>query len=273
MAAAAIPSPADESRLLMAEVLGASRAWVIAHPEALVPPDRRLLFLNYVARRCAHEPEAYLVGQREFYGLDFEVGPSVLIPRPETELLVDHALEASDRLLAAKGRDLQAVDLGTGSGAVAVVLAMRQPRLKVIAVDRSADALKVAATNAALHGMAGRIEFRQGDLLQQVDQRIDLLVANLPYIPSAEIDRLMPDVRDYEPHEALDGGEDGTDLIRRALQEAVGKMEPPATLLFEIGDGQGRRLSEAAAKLYPTASVQVFRDYAGFERILSVEMG
>ncbi len=273
LARAGIPSPADEARLLMAEALGVSRAWVVAHPEAAMPPDCRLLFLDYLARRAAHEPEAYLVGRREFYGLDFEVSPSVLIPRPETELLVDHALSASARLLAAKARDLLAVDLGTGSGAVAVVLAMRQPRLRVIAVDRSVEALKVARANALLHGVIDRIDFRQGDLLRGVGERIDLLVANLPYIPSAEIDRLMPDVRDYEPREALDGGPDGTEPIRRALHEAVARVEPPAALLFEIGDGQGGPLSGAAARLYPGASVRVLNDYAGFERILSVEIG
>ncbi len=272
LASAGIPSPADEARLLMAEVLAVSRAWVIAHPEALLPSDRRLLFLSYVNRRANHEPEAYLVGYREFYGLNFEVNPAVLIPRPETELLVDRALEAATRLLTAKGRDLVSVDLGTGSGAVAVVLAMREPRLHVIAVDRSPAPLAVAKANALLHGVADRIRFHEGDLLQGMSERIDLLVANLPYIPSGEIDRLMPDVRDYEPREALDGGPDGTLLIQRALAEAVDRMEPPASLLFEIGDGQGRQLSEAAGGFYPDATIQILKDYAGFERILSVEM-
>lgn len=273
LAAAGIPSPADEARLLMAEVLGVTRAWVIAHPESQLPPDRRLLYLDYVTRRAAHEPEAYLVGRREFYGLEFEVNPSVLIPRPETELLVDHALAAASRLMAAKGRDLLAVDLGTGSGAVAVVLAMRLPGLRVISVDRSSAALQVAAANAALHRVADRVAFRQGDLLKDVNQPVDLLVANLPYIPSPEIDRLMPDVRDFEPHEALDGGPDGTLLIRRALQEAVDRVERPAALLFEIGDGQGKALSKAAHGLYPDAAIQVHKDYARRERILSVEVG
>ncbi len=274
LANAGIPFPVDEARLMMAEVLEVSRAWVIAHPEASLPPDRRQLFLDYSSRRAAHEPVAYLVGRREFYGIDFEVSPSVLIPRPETELLVDHAVAASARLQAAdERRNLVAVDLGTGSGAVAVVLAMRQPRLRVIAVDRSADALDVAGANAAIHGVADRIEFRQGDLLQGIDERIDLLVANLPYIPTAEIDHLMPDVRDYEPHEALDGGSDGMVLIRRTLEEAVDRMATAGVLLFEIGDGQGDSLIETARQLYPDATVQVFKDYAGFDRILSIEMG
>ncbi|MHB0871394.1 MAG: peptide chain release factor N(5)-glutamine methyltransferase [Chloroflexota bacterium] len=269
---AAIPSPQDEARLLMAETLGSSRAWVIAHPEAEVPPDRRLTFLSYVARRAAHEPEAYIVGRREFYGLEFEVGPAVLIPRPETELLVDHALASADLLLAAKGRELLAVELGTGSGAVAIVLAMRRPGLRVVAVEESEAALSMARANATLHNVADRIEFREGDLLDGVRERIDLLVANLPYIPTGEIDSLMPDVRDYEPREALDGGPDGTAVIRRALEQAVDLVDRPASLLFEIGDGQGDRLTAVARGLYPNAAVQILRDYAGLERILSIEI-
>ncbi len=272
LAASGIPYPPDEARLLMAETLGVSLAWVMAHPEAAVPPDRRSLYLSYVARRAAFEPEAYIVGHREFYGLAFQVGPGVLIPRPETELLVDHALAAATELLAAHRRRLLAVELGTGSGAVAIVLVMRQPRLRFIAVEKSPSALSVARANAALHKVEDRIEFRQGDLLEGVVDRIDLLVANLPYIPSGEIDHLMPDVRDYEPREALDGGPEGTAVIQRALEQAVGRMERPGWLLFEIGDGQGAKLAEVSQQLYPAATVQVLRDYAGRERILSIQL-
>lgn len=273
LARAGIPSPPDEARLLMAEVLETSLAWVIAHPEAEVPPDRRLLLLSYLERRVAFEPVAYILGHKEFYGLDFGVGPAVLIPRPETELLVEAALTASLRLLALKGRDLLVVDLGTGSGAVAVTLAVHQPRLALIAVDSSPAALEVARTNAMRHGVQARIKFRRGDLLQVVTEKIDLLVANLPYIASEEIERLMPDVKDYEPRQALDGGPNGTGVIERALEQAAGRMERPASLLFEIGDGQGHELSGFARRLYPDADIQVARDYAGLERILSIDLG
>lgn len=272
LARAGIPSPPDEARLLMEEALGVSRAWVMAHPEAEVPPDRRLLFLNGVSRRAALEPVAYVVGHKEFYGLDLEVAPDVLIPRPETELLVEMALSESRRLLAAKGRDLLAVDLGTGSGAVAVALAVHQPRLKLLAVDSSASALAVARGNAALHRVAARIEFRHGDLLKGARGPFDLVVGNLPYIPSDEIERLMPDVSWYEPRAALDGGPDGTAPTRRALRQAADRVDRPAALLFEIGDGQGPALAELARRLYPDGIVQVARDYSGFERILSVRL-
>ncbi len=272
LARAGIPSPADEARLLLAEVLGVSLAWVLAHPEAVVPADRRLLFQSYVDRRTALEPVAYIVGHKEFYGLDFEVGPAVLIPRRETELLVEVALAAASRLIAAKGRGLLVADLGTGSGAVAVALAVHQPRLRLVAVDSSPAALAVARANATLHRVVDRIDFHRGNLLQGVDRRFDIVVGNLPYIPSAQVPHLMPDVSRYEPHEALDGGPDGTAIIRRALEQAAVRMEVPASLLFEIGDGQGTALSSFARGIYPTADVDVARDYAGFERILSVHL-
>jgi len=270
--AAGIPSPSDDARLLMAEALSVSRTWVLANPEAEVPPDRRLLFLSYVARRADHEPAAYIIGHRGFYDLDLEVTPAVLIPRPETELLVEGALEACWTLVAAGRENLLGADLGTGSGAVAIALAVHQPRLRLIAVDRSPAALEVARRNAARYQVLDRIEFREGDLLEGVEGPLDLLVANLPYVPSASIPRLMPDVRGYEPLEALDGGPDGTTLIHRTLQQAIRRMGRPSALRFEIGDGQGRALIAFAARLFPRARVQVARDYAGFERILSIDL-
>lgn len=269
---AGIPSPADEARLLLAEVLNVSLAWILAHPDAIVPPDRQLLFQDYLNRRAAHEPVAYIVGHKEFFGLDFDVSPVVLIPRPETELLVERSLAAVDRLRESKGRGLLAVDLGTGSGAVAVSLAVNRPDLKLIAVDNSVFALQVAKANAYRHGVSSRIEFRWGNVLLPVIEGFDLLVANLPYVPSAEVPKLMTDVSGYEPHEALDGGPDGTLLIRQALEQALTRVEPPASLFFEIGDGQGDGLKSFTRCLYPGATIEVARDYAGFERILSIEM-
>jgi len=272
LAEAGIPSPADEARLMMMEALGVSAAWVLIHPEAEVLPDRVRWFRSGIARRLAHEPFAYIAGHKEFYAFDLQVNPAVLIPRPETELLVEKALTLAGKLLERKGRDLLAADLGTGSGAVAIALAVCQPKLRVLAIDSSEAALALARANAARHYVSDRIEFRYGDLLEGVNERMDLLVANLPYIPSGEIDGLMPDVRDHEPREALDGGPDGTTLIRRTLGQAVERIGHPGALLFEIGDGQGRALMEAASAIYPDATILVNRDYAGFERILTVEL-
>jgi release factor glutamine methyltransferase len=270
---AGIPSPREEARLLLQHATALSAASVLAHPEAAVPPNQQRAFLAAVQRRAGFEPLAYITGVKEFFGLPFEVNASVLVPRPETELLVERALSAARALGASGDRPLTAVDLGTGSGAIAVALAVNLPSLRLIAIDSSADALQTARRNAARHGAADRIEFRQSDLLETVGEPIDILVANLPYIPSGETGNLMPDVRLHEPHAALFGGPDGTVPTRRALEQAVHRMVRPSSLLFEIGEGQGGALLAVASRLYPGARVKVSRDYAGFERILSIEIG
>ena len=273
LSAAGIEDARSEARLLLQEVLNVSRAWLMAHPEAIVSPDQRRRYESSVQRRAYHEPAAYITGHREFFGLDLEVGPAVLIPRPETETLLELALGIHEQLSVTKGRDLAVADLGTGSGAIAIALAVRCPEIHIVAVDTSPDALDLARRNAEHHAVAERIEFRQADLLEGLGNRVDMLVANLPYVPSAEVDRLMPEVGRYEPRTALDGGPDGTLLIRRALEQAVDRLELPAALLFEIGDGQGNTLSQYARDLYPGADVRVIRDYAGLERVLSIQLG
>ncbi len=200
------------------------------------------------------------------------MGPAVLIPRPETEILLELAIGICQRLSEAKGRDLVVADLGTGSGAIAIALAVSCPEIHIVAVDTSPEALELSQRNAERHGVADRIDFRHGNLLEGVDKRLDLLVANLPYVPSDEVDRLMPEVARYEPRAALDGGSDGTMLIRRAMEQAKARMQRPWALLFEIGDGQGASLLEFARALYPDADVRLTRDYAGLDRVLSIQL-
>lgn len=272
LSAAGIEDARSEARLLLQEVLNVSRAWLMAHAEAIVSPDQGHRYESSVQRRAYHEPAAYITGHKEFFGLDLEVGPAVLIPRPETEILLEMAIGIHERLSATKGRDLQVADVGTGSGAIAIALAVRCPEIHIVAVDASPEALELARRNAGRLGVASRIDFRHGNLLEGVGERLDLLVANLPYVPSDEVDRLMPEVARYEPRTALDGGPDGTLLIRRALEQAVDRLELPAALLFEIGDGQGNILSQYARDLYPGADVRVIRDYAGLERVLSIQL-
>lgn len=270
---AEIPSPPDEARLLLAHELGVNLAWVLAHPETGIEPPRLHRFLSEVDRRSRYEPVAYITGHKEFFGLDLEVNPSVLVPRPETEILVEMALASARALLAQSSRSLTVADLGTGSGAIAIAMAATEQRIRLIAVDRAAEAIALARRNATRHGVQDRIDFRQGDLLEGTDGPLDMLVANLPYIPGGVLHGLMPDVRLYEPIEALDGGSDGTAPTRRAMLQAAQRMARPSALLFEIGDGQGTALAVAARDLYPGASVEVRRDYAGFERILAIEIG
>lgn len=273
LADAGVEEPRAEARSLMTEVLRVSKAWLLAHPEAVISAEASHAFLEATARRARREPFAYVAGHREFFGLDLEVTPDTLIPRPETELLVELAAAAARGLLDRKRRGLRAVDIGTGSGAVAIALAKLVPELHITAVDASAEALRIAARNARTHRLAARIDFQEGDLLSGVRGPLDLVVANLPYIPSGDIEGLMPEVSRFEPRSALDGGPEGTALIRRAVTEAVGLVEPPAVLLFEIGEGQGPSIASLASEAFPGSEVRVHRDYAGLERIVEVKIG
>lgn len=270
---AGVPSPPHEARVLLAGVLRTSHAWLLAHPETELRPADRSAFITAVERRVAHEPVAYILGHKEFFGLDLEVSPAVLIPRPETELLVEAGLEEARRPRFPTNAPLRVVDLGTGSGAVAIALAANEPRVQVVAADSSPGALAIVSRNVSRHGLTSRIELVRSDLFDAIPGSFDMVLANLPYIPSAEVDRLMPEVSLYEPRSALDGGPNGTRLIRRALEQAAGRVRTPSSLLFEIGDGQGQALRGFAREIYPEAAVEARLDYAGLERILLVRLG
>jgi release factor glutamine methyltransferase len=220
-----------------------------------------------VARRQDREPLAYILGRREFYGLDFIVDRRVLVPRPETELLVERTLEwAGSRLCP-----LSLADVGTGSGCVAVVLATHQPQATIHALDASADALEVARANVTRHALACRVHLLQSDLLEQLPQQVDAIVANLPYVRSGELETLQPEVRDYEPQAALDGGPDGLAPMRRLLSQAAHHLQPGGAIFLEIGAGQGKATTELARHHFPRSSVGVLPDYAGHDRVLSLQ--
>lgn len=273
LADAGVEYPRAEARTLMTEALRVSKSWLLAHPEAVISAEAGRTYLDAASRRARREPFAYIAGHREFYGLDLEVNSDTLIPRPETEMLVERAAALALDLSSRKTRALKVIDLGTGSGAVAIAVAKLVPGLRVVGVDASGEALRVAARNARTHRVADRIDFREGDLLAGIEGPLDMVVANLPYIPSAEIEGLTPEVSRYEPRFALDGGPGGTTLIRRTMVQAVPLMDPPAALLFEIGEGQGESLASLAAELFPGAAVRVLPDYSGLERIIVVEVG
>ncbi|HLH21092.1 MAG TPA: peptide chain release factor N(5)-glutamine methyltransferase [Chloroflexota bacterium] len=264
--AAAVPSPALDALLLLAATLHASKASLLAHPERALTGAEAGQYAAWVARRAQRVPLAYLLGTREFYGRDFLVTPDVLVPRPETELLIEIALDHL-RGQAAPG---WAADLGTGSGALAVTLAAERPGLRLVATDRSPAALAVAATNAARHAVADRVSLLAADLLGGVVGPLGLVVANLPYIPTAAIDALMPEVARHEPRLALDGGPDGLALNRRLLAEAATRLAPGGLLLLEIGNDQGAALRAEAARRLPGADVAVVTDLAGHDRVLRV---
>ncbi len=258
-----------DAPLLLAHVLGLTRAQLIAHPELTLTTEQAATFRALIVRRAAGEPVAYLTGARAFYDSTFHVTPDVLIPRPETEHLIAQALSW------ARGRSaLRIVDVGTGSGAIAVTLAAHLPDAHVWAVDVSAAALAVARENAANNGVAGRVTCVQGDLLAPIlgaRLRADLVAANLPYIACADLDDLA--VSRWEPRLALDGGPDGLDLIRRLLVDVPRVLAPDGLLLLEIGAEQGAAVCALARQTLPGAAVRLIADYAGLDRVVSVGPG
>lgn len=216
---------AREARLLLAAAAGFSEASVIAFPERELPPETQASFAGYLERRLKGEPIAYIVGRKEFFGLELSVNPAVMVPRPETELLVDLALQREFSSL---------VDLGTGSGAIALAVKRERPRARVVAVEASAAALAVAQRNAVKHGL--EIEFRHGRWFEPLaGERFDLILANPPYV--AEGDPHLPDLG-FEPRVALTSGSDGLDAIREIAREAPRHLAPGGWLLVEHGMGQ-----------------------------------
>ncbi len=256
----------DHARLtaevLLAHVLGLSRAQMLARLERDLGEAERARFEALVGRAAAGEPLAYLTGQREFFGLDFEVTPDVLVPRPETELLVERALA----MLGAGS--VHVVDVGTGSGIIAVTVAARRPLAHVTALDVSPAALTVARRNAERLGVAERVRFRQQDLLDPAPEAADLICANLPYIPAADLATL--DVSRHEPRLALDGGPDGLDLIRRLVAQAVTVLAAQGGVLLEIEARQGPAVETLCASAFPGASIEIVRDLAGLDRVVQV---
>lgn len=261
-----VESPRLDAELLLAHLLGVTRAALWAWPERRLKPKELTRYREMIARRAGREPLAYIVGQREFFGLAFVVSPAVLIPRPETELLVEHALRLARRL----EKPPQIADVGAGSGALAVALAVHLPQATVYALDASTEALALVAENARRHGVGERVHCLPGDLLSPLPGPVDLIVANLPYVATAEWEGLAPEIRLYEPRTALDGGPDGLALIRRLLATAAPYLRPGGWLLLEIGAGQGAAVTALASYHFPQGQVQLYQDYAGLDRLVII---
>jgi release factor glutamine methyltransferase len=260
-------SPRLDAELLLGKVLACSRTFVLAHPEHQLTAHQENVFRGLVARRAAAEPMAYLLGEREFYGRLFRTDARALIPRPETELLVDLGC-AAVAAWRARGIEPTLLEVGTGTGAVAVSLAA-ETGLTVSATDVSWKALTLAAENAYRLGQAGRVRLVQGDLLAPVRGRLHVLLANLPYVPTTR--DLPPDVRDYEPHVAVFGGRRGTELIERLLQQAQPVLAPGGELAVELDEEeQAQPVAALARTLYPAAEVSICRDGGGYDRVVRV---
>lgn len=255
-----------DAQTLLAHILDKPRVWLATHPEAPLTPPQLASVEEAVARLEAGMPLPYVLGRWPFYGLEFEVTPAVLIPRPETELLVERALQ----WLEAHPSRCAVADVGTGSGCIAVVLAVHRPDVRLTATDISAEALEVARRNGSRHNVGGRIEFVHCDLLPAGSSRFDLICANLPYIPSATL-RGLP-VYGREPSLALDGGADGLDMIRRLLEAAPARLFPGGMMLLEIEASQGMAVLSLAYDHFHAAQISLSKDLAGRDRLLQIEL-
>lgn len=268
--AATSTTPRLDAEILLAHVLGWTRTRLLAELNAIPDGAQVATFAHLVARRAAREPVAYLVGQREFYGLDLFVDQRVLIPRPETELLVELTLGQVQARLARATQPLVLVDVGTGSGAIAIALALHLPeQVRIYATDLSHDALAVAAANVARYQLEQRITLLYGDLLAPLPEQVDMLVSNPPYTVLSEIE---PGVRDYEPHLALDGGADGLEVYQRLLTQAPRWLRPDGAILLEIGATQGRSVAALVRSVFAHPHIAVQRDLAGHPRVVVAQV-
>ncbi len=262
---AGIPEAALEGEVLLRHVIGTDRAGLFASPELELTPEQAASLTEFIQRRTNGEPTAYITGRREFYGLDFRVNRHVLIPRPETELLVEKAIG-----IARSKKDFTIADVGTGCGTIAVSLAAYLPEAVIYATDISSQAIEVARENASRLGVADRIIFLQGDLLDPLPTPVDLIIANLPYVRQEE---LMPDsTLAREPALALDGGTDGLDDIRALVRQARGRFKPGGGLLIEVGLGQAQAAARLLREAFPGGSIAVYQDLAGIDRAVGLRL-
>jgi release factor glutamine methyltransferase len=287
--AAKVPSCTLAAELLLMHTLGCDRAWLYTHPEAPLDPYALAKYIALVARRAAGEPTQYLTGKQEFWGLEFEVTPAVLIPRPETEHVIEVALERLgprgikiDMKTGAPSSPLRVADVGTGSGCLAVALAKELPHAELLATDISAAALDVARRNAARHGVAERIRFLETDLLEAALQEtqsagstsekpFDLIVSNPPYIAHDQAGALPREVRDHEPSGALFGGPTGVEIYTRLIEQAASLLGSRGILVLELGYGAADTVRRMFHVQQAWANVSVTKDLAGIPRVLAAE--
>ncbi|MHB0997952.1 MAG: peptide chain release factor N(5)-glutamine methyltransferase [Armatimonadota bacterium] len=264
LSSAGIDTPILDAEVLLSHASGLSRVQMIAHPEYTLNQDIYDLFINWIDRRYNREPLAYITGEREFYGITFKVTPDVLIPRQDTEILVETSLNLIKHI-----SNPAIADIGVGSGAITVSLARYLPNASIYGTDSSDGALQIASDNADRAGVGDRLHLIKGDLLNPLNaMKFDMIVSNPPYIPTAEIDKLEPEVAKYEPRGALDGGPDGLDYYRRLISEAPAYLKSSGILAVEIGIGQSGDVSYMY-KTHGFHDVCIKKDYSGIDRVVS----
>ncbi len=266
---AEIDTASLDAQVLLAHLLGQERSWLFAHHEIALSPEQAEQFTDLIMRRLRHEPVAYLIGRKEFYGIDLMVDQRVLIPRPETELLVDEVIHAVESYGA---QMVSLADVGTGSGAIALAVAANCVNACIYAIDLSSDALAVAGINIDRLDDRDQITLLQGDLLAPLPAAVDIIVANLPYIASNAYLTLDSTVRDYEPQLALESGTGGLDAIQRLLHQVPCYLKPHGKVFLEIGHDQGLAVQQIARALLPKAKqVYIKKDYLDHDRIVRIE--
>ena len=265
---AGVDSSGLDAQIILAMVLGCDRAHLHAYPEKVVSVEDRARVEALARRREAREPMAYIMGEREFWSMSFSVSPDVLIPRPESELLVERAAA-----LSGYGREGRILDVGCGSGAVGLAVASELTEARVTLLDLCPKALEVARRNAEKFGFANRTRFLVSDLFQALGEReeFDLIVSNPPYVASGELDGLMPEVSSFEPRLALDGGADGMDLIRRIIEEAPEYLARGGFLLIEMDPRQMDEAEAVSEEQGSCHSARRHKDLAGRERVLELK--
>ncbi len=269
LAAANLDCATTEAELLLCHVLGISKTQIYSEPEQLLSTTEINHLQHLIRRRLLHEPIAYILRCCEFYGIEFYIDHRALIPRPETELLVEEAIDFARHHLT-PGNQLTIADIGTGSGAIAISLALALPQVKIYATDISASALEVANINCRRYKVDSQVELLQGNLLEPLPEPVDTIVANLPYIRNCELQTLSPEITNFEPTLAIAGGKDGWDKIRLLLDQAPGKLRPEGCLLLEIGLRQDKAVSSMINSYFPQARVELIPDLSGINRVVRI---
>ncbi len=250
---------------LLRYILGISPVHLYLDLNRQLSPEREEAFWHLIERRLTGEPTAYITGHREFYGLDFRVDPRVLIPRPESELLVEMAIKVAEKQTISR-----IAEIGTGCGAIAVSLALNLPQAEIYATDISTSALEVALLNCRKHEVTDRIRLLHGNMLEPLPEPVDLIVANLPYVE--ERDLLSASPLNFEPYLALNGGTDGLNIIRQLCCQVNGSLRPGGCLLMEIGSGQATAVTDFLRYLFPSAKIDVESDLSGIDRVVSLTL-
>ncbi|MGD0354904.1 MAG: peptide chain release factor N(5)-glutamine methyltransferase [Dehalococcoidia bacterium] len=266
-----IDEASDEARVLLCHALNLNSAQIFSQVDRILSASEIDCFERLVERRIRREPTAYITGHKEFYGLDLYVDDRVLIPRPETEILVEEAIKFGHAWVKRNGKASLIADIGTGSGAIAISLALNLPGSHVYAVDISEKALEVAAINVERYRLKGSVSLIHGNLLEQISEKMGIITANLPYIARSDVRGLPEEVFKYEPGVALEGGFKGSELINRLIVQSVDKVAPGGVLFLEIGMGQADSVVKLITSAWPGAHISITSDLSGIDRVIKVQ--